>query len=311
MSSNRRIWRLRLGSQGIEAEYAFSDGSAGVGFDIPEDLSGKFPEEWREFNENYIPGWLERNPEKSKVAAGLSCAAVWTLGRGIRQGDLLMTPTPDGRFRFGKVTGEYYFDAENVLPHRRRVEWLDEFAEKEDLSEGLYRSIRGPLSLVQITKYSDEIEALVEGVPAPSITSSDPDIEDPSVFALEQHLEDFLIANWSQTSLAEGYDLLEDGGEMVAQQFPTDTGPIDILAVSKDRSEFLVIELKRGRASDVVVGQIQRYMGYVLSELTVDGQSVKGAIIALNEDKRLERALTVAPNIDFYRYRVNFELEKG
>ena len=309
MSTHRQIWRLRLGSQGVEAQHAFSDGSAGVGFDIPEDLSGKFPEEWREFNERYIPGWLERNPDKSKIAAGLSCGAVWTLGRGIRQGDLLMTPDPEGRFHFGTVTGEYYFEGESPLPHRRRVDWSDEVVEKEDLSEGLLRSIRGPLSLIDITKYADEIDALVEGTPSPTITSTDPDVEDPSVFALEQHLEDFLIANWSQTSLAERYDLLEDGGEMVAQQFPTDTGPIDILAVSKDRTEFLVIELKRGRASDVVVGQIQRYMGYVLSELTVDGQSVRGAIIALNEDKRLERALTVAPNIDFYRYRVNFDLE--
>jgi RecB family endonuclease NucS len=38
---------------------------------------------------------------------------------------------------------------------------------------------------------------------------------------------------------------------------------MDILAISKDRSRLLVIELKRGRASDAVVGQIQRYMGFV------------------------------------------------
>jgi len=37
---------------------------------------------------------------------------------------------------------------------------------------------------------------------------------------------------------------------------------IDILAVSKDQKELLVVELKKGRASDVVVGQIQRYMGF-------------------------------------------------
>ena len=311
MSSNRRIWRLRLGSLGVEADHAFSDGSAGVGFNIPEDLSGKFPAEWRDFNAHQIPGWMERNPGKSRIAAGLSCGAVWTFGYGIRQGDLMMAPAADGSFHFGTVTGDYYYESESPLPHRRRVDWSGPAVAKDDLSEGLYRSIRGPLSLVEITKHGEEIELLVGGTSAPVITSSDPDVEDPSVFALEQHLEDFLIANWSQTSLAAEYDLVEDDGEMVAQQFPTDTGPIDILAVSKDRSEYLVIELKRGRASDAVVGQIQRYMGYVLSELTVDGQSVRGAIIALNEDKRLERALTVAPNIDFYRYRVNFDLHKS
>ena len=42
---------------------------------------------------------------------------------------------------------------------------------------------------------------------------------------------------------------------------------MDILAISKDKSELLVIELKKGRASDVVVGQIQRYMGFAQYEL--------------------------------------------
>ena len=42
---------------------------------------------------------------------------------------------------------------------------------------------------------------------------------------------------------------------------------MDILAISKDQKELLVVELKKGRASDVVVGQVQRYMGYALDEL--------------------------------------------
>ena len=65
-----------------------------------------------------------------------------------------------------------------------------------------------------------------------------------------------------------------------------------------------------GRASDVVVGQIQRYMGYVLGELAEEGQSVKGVIIALEDDLRIRRALQVANNIDFYRYEVSFKLNK-
>jgi restriction system protein len=70
------------------------------------------------------------------------------------------------------------------------------------------------------------------------------------------------------------------------------------------------VELKKGRASDVVVGQIQRYMGYVLEELAEDDQTIRGVIIALEDDLRLRRALKVASNIDFYRYRVSFKLFK-
>ena len=36
---------------------------------------------------------------------------------------------------------------------------------------------------------------------------------------------------------------------------------MDILAISKDKSELLVVELKKGRASDVVVGQIHDIWG--------------------------------------------------
>jgi len=44
----------------------------------------------------------------------------------------------------------------------------------------------------------------------------------------------------------------------------TNAGTIDILAISNDRKKLLVVELKRGRVSDVVVGQLLRYMGLLL-----------------------------------------------
>ena len=67
----------------------------------------------------------------------------------------------------------------------------------------------------------------------------------------------------------------------------------------------------KGRASDNVVGQIQRYMGYVLEELAKEHQIVKGVIIALEDDLRIKRALAVTLNIEFYRYQVSFKLFKN
>ena len=69
-----------------------------------------------------------------------------------------------------------------------------------------------------------------------------------------------------------------------------------------------MIELKKGRASDSVLGQIQRYMGYVMSELAEPDQSVKGVVIALEDDKRIQYALKVNPSIKFFRYEINFRL---
>ena len=97
---------------------------------------------------------------------------------------------------------------------------------------------------------------------------------------------------------------------MVGQQYPTDTGPIDILAVSKDNKTLLVVELKKGRVSDVVVGQCQRYMGYVKEELAEENQEIRGIIIGFEDDKKIQRALSVTQNIELYTYKVNFQLEK-
>jgi restriction system protein len=135
-------------------------------------------------------------------------------------------------------------------------------------------------------------------------------VENPTAFALEEHLEDFLVLNWAQTDLAREYDIYEEDGEK-AQQYQTDTGPLDILAVSKDGKRLLVVELKKGRASDVVVGQRLRYMSFVQEELLSEGQTVHGAIIALEDDARIRRALKMVPNIQFYRYQISFKLVKA
>jgi hypothetical protein len=90
---------------------------------------------------------------------------------------------------------------------------------------------------------------------------------------------------WSHTELGTDYEIYEEDGEK-AQQYQTDTGPLDILAISKDKKRLLVVELKKGRASDVVVGQTLRYMGFVQEKLAEEGQSVFGLIIAHEDDKK-------------------------
>ena len=93
-----------------------------------------------------------------------------------------------------------------------------------------------------------------------------------------------MVQNWKQTELGKDFDIFEEDGELVGQQYQSDTGPMDILAIKKDKSQLLVVELKKGRASDAVVGQVLRYMGYVKQELAEPNQSVKGVIIALDDD---------------------------
>lgn len=166
------------------------------------------------------------------------------------------------------------------------------------------------MSKYRLRTRHNAVVARIDGKETVEHLEPDEVVEDPTAFALEKHLEHFLVENWSKTELGATYDIYTEEGQLVGQQYPSDTGPIDILAISKDKKTLLVVELKRGRASDRVVGQIQRYMGYVKDELAEADQQVKGVIIALEDDLRIRRALSVAQNIEFYRYQLSFKLHK-
>lgn len=300
-----------LGRGGIYADECRHDGYIGANFLPDHDLNGHLPDNWKEFNKEFIPIFLKENPDKSKIAAGLSCGYLHTICAGLRVGDIVLSPNGKGEYYVGEITGGYYYVPGTNLCHRRKVLWYDKVIPRADMSEDLRRSTGSIGTCCDISQYQEEIDKFIHDAQPPRIVSTSEDIEDPSVFALEKHLEDFLVKNWKKTELGRKYDIFEDSGEMVGQQYPTDTGPIDILAVSKDKKTLLVIELKRGQATDVVVGQIQRYMGFVKEELADKGQSVKGVIIGLEADTRLKRALAVCPDISFYQYQISFKLIKG
>lgn len=300
-----------LGAKSVYAKECSAGNFIGVDFEIHMDLKGKFKDSWREFNKEFIPIFLSNNPDKKKVAAGLACATIWVVSYNIKNGDIVLCPNGEGSYMVGEVQGDYFYQQGAILPHRRSVKWYPVLISRSTMSEALRNSAGAIATYCDITKYAEEIESLIGGHKPPVLISTDETVEDPTVFALEKHLEEFLIQNWSQTELGKHYDIYEEEGELVGQQYPTDTGNIDILAISKDKKTLLVVELKRGRASDNVVGQIQRYMGYVKDELAETNQRVQGVIIALEDDLKIKRALSVANNIDFYRYQVSFKLIKS
>ena len=300
----RNFYRLMLGRKSIHAESCFNGGFVGTDFDVHHDLSGRLPDNWRDFNKEFIPIYLESNPDKSKITAGLACGAIWTVSKGMDQGDIVLCPDGAGQYRVGEISGVYNYANGEILPHRRSVRWLDLTIERAAMSEKLQNSCGSIGTISNVSKYSAEIERFLQGVTVETI-------EDSSSFALEKHLEDFLVRNWNSTELGKEYIIYEEDGEPSGQQYATDTGPIDILAISKDKKTLLVIELKKGKASDSVVGQILRYMDYVVEVLAEPDQTVRGIVIALDDDKKLRRALAMLSNVEFYSYKVDFKLVKG
>lgn len=304
----KSYYRLMLGQKSIFADQCFKGNFIGVNFGIAENLTSSLPDEWREFNKKFIPVVMSGGQYKSKIGAGLACGNLWTVAKGFKIGDIVICPDGSGIYRIGEITSEYIYAPGTDLPHRRSVTWYIPTIDRAVMSDELRHSTGSIGTVCNISGYQAEIEKLMGDTARPVIISNDPTVEDPSAFAMEKHLEDFLVQNWVQTELGKDYDVYSEEGERVGQQYLTDTGPLDILAISKDKKQLLVVELKKGRASDVVVGQILRYMGYVQEELADNGQTVKGVIIALEDDQRIRRALSVTPNVTFYRYEISFKL---
>ncbi|MGA2002504.1 MAG: endonuclease NucS domain-containing protein [Terriglobales bacterium] len=130
---------------------------------------------------------------------------------------------------------------------------------------------------------------------------------DQNAFALGKYLEDFIVCNFA--AIFKGnLRIYEDENGSDGQQYQTDIGPIDILAVEAGSRSFVVIELKKGRPSDQVVGQILRYMGWVKKNLCREGQEVKGLVICREPDPKLSYAIEMTNNINVRYYKVSFTL---
>jgi len=293
-NTEKNYYRVILGKRHYLAPKCFEGNYIGVGW-FEQDLTNELTDSLEDFYTNFGRKHIEKKHPSRMVHR---------VCKEIKQNDIVLCPDGKGLYWVGKVIGDYYYEKGDDFRHRRPVEWLEKKIDKADVSLELRNSLYSQYTATNITKFAEEIERLLAGVVEAGLRVDDETVEDPLVFALERNLEDFICANWDKTDLAKNYDIFK-------RQYGTDTGHIDILAISKDKKEFLVIELKKGRASDKVVGQIQRYMGDVIKELAKNGETVKGRIIAFDNDLKIERALSVTNNIEFYRYKVDFQLFKN
>jgi len=127
-------------------------------------------------------------------------------------------------------------------------------------------------------------------------------------FGLETHLQEFMISNWEKINFGYKLKLFKDAEGNNGENYPTPIGYMDILAVDEKNNDFVVIELKKGKESDKVVGQIQRYMGWARKNLAGKNQNVRGIIITKEYDEKLFLAASENPNIILKYYHVKFHL---
>ena len=123
--------------------------------------------------------------------------------------------------------------------------------------------------------------------------------------AVEQYLEDILVAQWE--SLDWGADL-----EYLGRQVPCGTlGRIDVLARDRTTGESVVIELKRGQTDDETIGQLSRYMGWAAEHKAAsEGVCVRGIIVVHELTPKLRAAASAHRNIEVFRYELKVALSR-
>ena len=134
---------------------------------------------------------------------------------------------------------------------------------------------------------------------------------------LESHLEEHIVAHFD--TLFPDWKIFDDSPESTIDleesskptgiRYRTSAGEIDILCIDR-QGDFVVIELKRHKAPDKVVSQIDRYIAWVKQNLAHPGQRVKGLIIARSFGNRLSHTLSRRRGIRIWTYRWQLKFNK-
>lgn len=284
-------------SEAFEAawDYDRSNGVIAIGWDMgdfsslsPEEVDAKFQEH---------PEWNQRDRYQVR---NFCCE--------IQPGDVVIAR--GGRKKvvgIGDVTGPAFYDLEKgieraggvgeVFPNFRPVSWRN----RGEID--FPKMVFGMQTLTEMPaeQYSELLGSDVAPVADGEGESG------AGRFVLEKHLQDFIVTNFSRV-FDDRLSIFVDDENNRGVEYVTDAGRIDILAWEPDANSYVVIELKRAKTSDEVVGQTLRYMGWVKEHLCTGGKSVRGLIIALDGDEKLDYAVSMTPGITLRFYRMNFQL---
>ena len=139
-----------------------------------------------------IAKYLEIYPERSVATARNAIGFLWTVSFGLQKDDIVLASNGDGGYRVAVITGDYYYQPNGNLSHRRSVKWLDKLIARKEMSQKLQNSTGSIGTCCNITKYSSEINGLLNGLITSVVTTVAPPKESYKERDLHRLLSNYL-----------------------------------------------------------------------------------------------------------------------
>lgn len=214
-------------------------GFVSIGWDEVGDLSGLEPN-----RDAFKDAIRSAYPEYKEGAVPVAGGVLYRFVHGMKPGDLVLYPhRPDSTLAFGRITGNYRWDAEAGFHRNRRdVEWLDSGVPRQKFSQAALYEIGSAVTLFTVKRHATEFLAYLglepaDVVAAPREPSDETEVaeDEPNADRIEEWTRDYII----QTLMHElsGHDfehfiaeLLQAMGYKTRVTTASNDGGIDVVA---------------------------------------------------------------------------------
>ena len=243
--------------------------------------------------------WVECVFDSNRVS-GNADSQVLVVECSLKRGTELDPTTLKQEFSKGGITGDLRIDSDVLFAQYRWGFGRDAEFPAND-SRRVDEATQWTIGVLKL--FFDHLDRRREVIATPTSVASSANSPPDFALAIEQYLEDILVSQWESLAWSGCLEYL--GRQIVCGTL----GRIDILARDRTTGDFVVIELKRDQTDDEVIGQLSRYMGWVVEHrATQAGVGVRGIVVVHEMTPRLRAAALAHSNIEIYKYEVTVAL---